>query len=136
MKTEEIMKDSAYNYKLTKSGALSEGWKAVRLRMQRTQGAAILHEEVLLLRLRTQMTRIGWIFTDIFNPCASVSSVRSVFYCNSTTVEKYNEPQMNADERRYVHAAGFSEIIHRKGRKERNRIDVNSELIRTRTNSE
>jgi len=30
---------------------------------------------------------------------------------------KYKKPQINADERRYVHAAGFSEIIHNKGRK-------------------
>ncbi len=28
------------------------------------------------------------------------------------------EPQITADERRYVHIVGFSEIIHRKGRKE------------------
>ncbi|MCX9075051.1 MAG: hypothetical protein OIN88_10410 [Candidatus Methanoperedens sp.] len=29
------------------------------------------------------------------------------------------EPQINADERRYIPITGFDEIIHRKGRKER-----------------
>ncbi|MCZ7357515.1 MAG: hypothetical protein O8C66_12575 [Candidatus Methanoperedens sp.] len=59
------------------------------------------------------MTRIGRIFTDIFNPCASVSSVASVFH------PECNEPQMNTDERRYPTATDFSKIIHRKERKER-----------------
>src|SRR5574341_764112 len=38
------------------------------------------YEKVLPSRRRTRMTRIGRIFTDTFNPCASVSSVKSVFY--------------------------------------------------------
>jgi len=33
---------------------------------------------------------------------------------------------MNADERRYVHAAGFGKIIHRKGRKERKAMQQES----------
>ena len=123
MKIEEIMKDSAYNYKLTEIDALSEGWKAVRLRMQRTQGAAILHEEVLLLRLRTQMTRIGWIFTDIFNPWASA---QSVFHRNPETIDDDKKPQINADERRYVSVTYFIKTTHRKGRKERKAMQQES----------
>ncbi len=94
-----------------------------------------------LLRHRTQMTRIGRIFTDIFNPCASVLSVRSVFY------PEYNEPQISrnfglrsvgvceaypsfdktfikffdkpflkvyADERRYIVATDYIKTTHRK----------------------
>ena len=36
-------------------------------------------EKALTKRIRTRMTRIGRIFTDILNPCVSVSSVLSVF---------------------------------------------------------
>ncbi|MBU4492180.1 MAG: hypothetical protein KKD69_06935 [Euryarchaeota archaeon] len=36
--------------------------------------------KILKPQYRTRMTRIGRIFTDIFNPCKSVLSVRSVFY--------------------------------------------------------
>jgi len=35
------------------------------------------------------------------------------------TNHKYNEPQINADKRRYLIAKDFSKIIHRKGHKER-----------------
>ncbi len=73
--------------------------------------------EMLQQRHGTRMTLIGWIYTDIFNPCASVSSVQSVFYRNPAIIDDDKKPQMNADERRYVHAAGFGKRIHRKGRK-------------------
>ncbi len=76
-------------------------------RTRRAQSAAIRYEMVLQ-RNRTRMTRIGRIFTDNFDPCASVSSVKSVFH------PEYNEPQINADERRYR---------------------VNNELVLTDTNS-
>ncbi len=36
---------------------------------------------------RTRMTLIRRIFTDIFNPCASVSSVKSVFYHNCSGIQ-------------------------------------------------
>ncbi|GFO96614.1 hypothetical protein ig2599ANME_0803 [groundwater metagenome] len=39
-----------------------------------------LYEKILTAQHRTQMTQIRRIFTDTFNPCASVSSVKSVFY--------------------------------------------------------
>ncbi len=55
---------------------------------------ALAHERTPPQVHRTRMIRIERIFTDIFNPCVSVSSVQSVFY------PEYNEPQMNADERR------------------------------------
>jgi hypothetical protein len=55
-------------------------------RTQRTQSAvtilSIRYEKALLQRIRTRMTLIGRIFTDIFNPCVSVSSVQSVFHPN------------------------------------------------------
>ena len=38
----------------------------------------IMHKQVHLPRRGTRMTRIAQIFTD---PCASASSVQSVFYC-------------------------------------------------------
>ncbi len=56
-------------------------------RTQRTQSyAANQYEKVPLLR-RTRMTRIRRIFTDNFNPCASVSSVQSVFYHNCSGIQ-------------------------------------------------
>ncbi len=61
--------------------------------------------EMLQQRHGTRMTRIGQIFTDLFNPCVSVSSAQSVFY--------HKKPQINADERRPI------AIIHRKEREER-----------------
>jgi hypothetical protein len=62
---------------------------------------------------------------------------------------KYKKPQINADERRYVHVTEFDGAIHRKGRKERKaaqhepflscvtkiRYGINNELGRTDTNS-
>ncbi len=91
----------------------------------------------------TRMTRIGQIFTDIFNPCVSVSSVQSVFYRNPATIDDDKKPQMNADERRLIAS------VHRKGRKERKaaqhellyscvtkiRYGINNELVLTDTNS-
>ena len=41
---------------------------------------AITYEAVAASRFRTRMTRIARIFTDTFNPCASVSSAQSVFH--------------------------------------------------------
>ena len=38
------------------------------------------YEKIVTPQYRTRMTRIGRIFTDNFDPCASVSSVQSVFY--------------------------------------------------------
>ncbi len=37
-------------------------------------------------RRSTRITRIARIFTDTFNPCVSVSSVKSVFYCSFGSV--------------------------------------------------
>ncbi|MCZ7384482.1 MAG: hypothetical protein O8C63_07010 [Candidatus Methanoperedens sp.] len=58
-------------------------------RTQRAQSDAAIssdqYEKVQLLR--TRMTRIGRIFTDEFNPCASVSSVQSVFYHNYSGIQ-------------------------------------------------
>jgi hypothetical protein len=50
----------------------------------RTQSSAILdfYEKVLSHIIRKRRTQIGWIFTDIFNPRVSVSSVQSVFHSN------------------------------------------------------
>jgi len=45
--------------------------------------------------------------------------VRLGDYAKMIMVQKYKKPQMNADERRYVHAAGFGKKTHRKVRKER-----------------
>ncbi|MCG2736129.1 MAG: hypothetical protein L6282_07010 [Candidatus Methanoperedenaceae archaeon] len=75
--------------------------------------------EMLQQRHGTRMTRIGRIFTDIFNPWVSASSAQSVFYRIPPIIYDDKKPQMNADERRYVHEAGFGKRIHRKGRKER-----------------
>ncbi len=83
-------------------------------------------EEMPTKRYGTRMTWIGRIFTDIFNPCVSASSVQSVFYRNPATIDDDKKPQMNADERRYVPITGFGEIIHRKGRKERKAIQQES----------
>ncbi len=97
-------------------------------------------------RPRTRMTRIGRIFTDTFNPCASA---QSVFHRNSTTIENNKKPQINADERRYFPASDFIKTIHRKVRKERKatqhkslrscakkiRYGINNELVLTDTNS-
>ncbi len=76
-------------------------------------------EEMPAKRYGTRMTRIGRIFTDIFNPCVSVSSVQSVFYSIPPIIDDDKKPQMNADERRYIPVTYFVKTIHRKGRKER-----------------
>ncbi len=76
-------------------------------------------EEMPTKRYGTRMTRIGRIFTDIFNRCVSVSSVQSVFYRISTKNECHKKPQINADERRYITVSDFIKITHRKERKER-----------------
>jgi len=52
--------------------------------MQKAQSSAIpvtTYEKATVSRFRTRMTRIARIFTD---PCASVSSVLSVFYCHTS----------------------------------------------------
>ncbi len=46
--------------------------------------SALNYENVIPSRLRTRMTRVKRIFTDISNPCVSVPSVKSVFYLNNT----------------------------------------------------
>jgi len=93
MKTEEIMKDSAYNYKLTErdNGHLSDIFR----------------------------TFMGHLFTYIFNLCLPASSAQSVFYRIPPIIDDDKKPQMNADERRYFPASEFSKTIHRKGHKER-----------------
>ena len=62
---------------------------------------------------------------------------------------RWKEPQINADERRYIPITGFDEIIHHKGRKERKGVQhepllscvtkirnvINNELERTEKNS-
>ncbi len=63
---------------------------------------------------RTRMTRIGRIFTDNFDLCASASSVQSVFYRNPATIDDDKKPQMNADERRYVPVTYLIKTTHRK----------------------
>lgn len=71
------------------------------------------------------------------------------YACGHTWVRSREPAGFRHDERRYVHAVGFGEIIHRKGRKERKamqqeplrssvtkiRYDINNELGRTDTNS-
>jgi hypothetical protein len=82
--------------------------------------------EMLQQRHGTRMTAIGRIFTDIFNPCVSASSVQSVFYRNPSMIDDDKKPQINADERRYVPVTVFGEITHRKGRKERKAMQPES----------
>jgi len=48
--------------------------------MQSTATFVPRYERALPQRLRTRMTQIRRIFTDTYNPCASVSSVQSVFH--------------------------------------------------------
>jgi hypothetical protein len=121
MKTEEIMKDSAYNYKLTEmsyapasqNGALQEELEGVRLH-----------------RLRTRMTRIGRIFTDILNRCVSVCSV---FH------HKYNEPQISRNFG--LRSVGVCEAYPSfdkpflKIYADERRYRINNELVLTDTNS-
>jgi hypothetical protein len=50
---------------------------------QRVQSSGIFnkfYEKTVTPRRRTRMTRIGRIFTDIFNPCVSESSAHSAFH--------------------------------------------------------
>jgi hypothetical protein len=75
--------------------------------------------EIQTKRYGTRMTRIGRIFTDIFNPCASASSAQSAFYRNPSMIDDDKKPQMNADERRYVPVTYLIKTTHRRGRKER-----------------
>ncbi len=52
---------------------------------QRTQRAQRFFKRIAPQKTqRTRMIRIGRIFTDVLNPCASVSSVQSVFYRNAS----------------------------------------------------
>ncbi|SNQ62786.1 hypothetical protein MNV_890002 [Candidatus Methanoperedens nitroreducens] len=51
------------------------------------------------------------IFTDTINPCASVSSVQSMFYRNSAVIDENKKPQMNADERGDILATGFADFF-------------------------
>ncbi len=85
--------------------------------------------DMLQQRNGTRMTWIGRIFTDTHYPCASASSVQSVFYPLD------NKPQRAQRTQRKVSilcalcvlcgrlilsiAKDFGKIIHRKGRKER-----------------
>jgi len=71
-------------------------------------------DKMQMKRYGTRMTRIGRIFTD---PCLSVSSVQSVFYRIPPIIDNDKKPQINADERRYVHVTGFGKTTHRKERK-------------------
>jgi hypothetical protein len=50
-----------------------------KLSLQSSTIPDINHEKAAASRFKTRMTRIARIFTD---PCASASSVQSVFYCN------------------------------------------------------
>ncbi|MFH1323519.1 MAG: hypothetical protein ABIH80_06835 [Methanobacteriota archaeon] len=75
--------------------------------------------EMLQQRHGTRMTRIGQVFTDTHYPCVSASSAQSVFYRIPPIIDDDKKPQMNADERRYIHIAGLGKTTHRKGRKER-----------------
>ena len=77
-------------------------------------------------RYGTRMTRIGRIFTDIFNPRVSASSAQSVFHRNPETIDDDKKPQINADERRYVSVTYFIKTTHRKGRKERKAMQQES----------
>ncbi|MFH0904938.1 MAG: hypothetical protein V1854_07130 [Methanobacteriota archaeon] len=61
-----------------------------------------------IIRTGTRISRFGRIFTD---PCASVSSVQSVFNRTPPIIDDDNKPQMNADERRLIAS------LHRKKRK-------------------
>ncbi len=44
----------------------------------------------------------------------------------TSALPKNKKPQINADERRYVHVAGFGKTTHRKGRKERKAMQQES----------
>ena len=115
--------------------------------------------EMLQQRHGTLVPRIGWIFTDIINPCVSASSAQSAFYPMD------NKPQRAQRTQRQESilcslcvlcgglilsiAKDFDKTTHRKGRKEREaaqhepllscvsktRYGINSELRRTETNS-
>jgi hypothetical protein len=61
-----------------------------------------------IIRPGTRITRIGRIFTD---PCASASSVQSVFYRTPPIIDDDKKPQMNADKRRFI------ALFHREERK-------------------
>ncbi len=60
------------------------------------QNVAVHDEEMLLSQRGTRMTLIGRIFTDIFNPWVSVSSVQSVFYRIPRIIDDDKKPQMRA----------------------------------------
>jgi hypothetical protein len=52
-------------------------------------------EEMPQQRHSTRMTRIGRIFTDIFNPWVSASSAQSVFYRNPAIIDDDKKPQIS-----------------------------------------
>src|SRR3972149_2242737 len=103
MKTEEIMKDIAYNYKLTErdDGHL---WDIFR-------------------------TFMGHLFTYIFNPCASASSAQSAFYPMDNKPQRAQRTQRQESILCSLCvlcgglilsiAKDFDKTTHRKGRKER-----------------
>jgi len=70
------------------------------------------YEKAAAVRFRTRMTQIAWIFTD---PCASVSSAQSVFYC---------PPPVSI----CVHPRSFAEDLKPAFGYEK----INNELVRTR----
>jgi hypothetical protein len=82
--------------------------------------------EMLQQRHGTRMTRIGRIFADNFDPCASASSAQSVFYRIPPIIDDDKKPQMNADERRYLPVTYFIKTTHRKGRRERKAMQQES----------
>ena len=110
MKTEEIMKDSAYNYKLTErdNGHL---WDIFR-------------------------TFMGHLFTYIFNPCASASSAQSVFYPMDNKPQRSQRTQRKASilcalcvlcgRMILPTTKDFDKTTHRKGRKEREAMQQES----------
>jgi len=70
---------------MTEIEAMPEGWEIVRLG---AQSVAIQTEKILAHIYQTRMTWIGRIFTDIFNPWVSASSVQSVFYRISAIIAR------------------------------------------------
>jgi len=91
--------------KMTEIGALPEEWEVMRF------GNAA----ELIINQKYNEPRISRNF-----------GLRSVRVCEA--YPSFDKPflKVYADERRYVHAAGFGEIIHRKGRKERKATEQES----------
>src|SRR3989304_7522484 len=77
--------------------------------------------------------------TDTHYPCASVTSVQSVFYRTPPIIDDDKKPQINADERRSIalfhseECKAEHEDLNRSMGK--NETTINTELVRTETNS-